>query len=501
MVNSCNSQKKVEVNKLHSDHSSKSHTEPDTPLPEIQLDDLPEALQSAARRAGWSTLMPVQSKAIPYVLEGRDLMVQSQTGSGKTGAFVLPILQRIDPTHPHCQALVMVPTRELARQVTEEAKLLSSESSVRTVPVYGGVSYGPQTEGIRKGAHLMVGTPGRILDHLMRGNLDLDQLKVLIFDEADKMMSMGFYPDMKQLKKYLPRQRSGFMFSATFPRSVRRLAGEFLKDPPLLSLSHESVHVSEVDHIYYVVPAMDKDRCLVRIIEVENPASAMIFCNTRATVNYVSEVLKRFGYDADQITADLHQGARERVLNKFRKGQLRFLVATDLAARGIDIVNMPFVFIYDFPEDQESYIHRAGRTGRAGAGGIAISLVDVKEELELKKTASHYDIEMQSRSFPSDEEVQSVVSERMTVLLESKLRTRDRLHQERMQRMIPLARSLGESEDELTVIAMLLDDHYQESLHAPPELPDEEQSKESSPSTAQHHRRKKYKRSQSRRSS
>lgn len=451
--------------------SEATHPPADQALPEITLPDLPASLQATVSRAGWKSLMPVQAKAIPYILAERDLMVQSRTGSGKTGAFILPILMRVDPGLARCQALVLVPTRELALQVSREAELLGEETGVRTVVVYGGVGYGSQIDGFRRGAHLVVGTPGRILDHLLKGSLSLDDVSVLVFDEADRMMSMGFYPDMEQIRRFLPRKRSGFMFSATYPASVRRLAGHFLRSPEFLSLSEGAVHVPQTRHAYYVAPSMDKDRVLVRVIEAENPSSAIIFCNTKAKVAYVSQVLQRFGYDADQLTSDLAQRARENVLQRLHKGNLRFLVATDVAARGIDVANLSHVFLYDFPEDQESYIHRAGRTGRAGAAGVAISLVDLMEKTELGRLAKRYSIEMEARETPTEEAIQTVVSERVVALLEATLRDRDRIRMERMRRFIPLAKSLGESDDELAIIAMLIDDYYQETLHAPPPEP------------------------------
>ncbi|HSR33885.1 MAG TPA: DEAD/DEAH box helicase [Anaerolineae bacterium] len=443
--------------------------------------DLPEPLRQAAARAGWPELMPVQSKAIPYLLAGRDLMVQSRTGSGKTGAFLLPILERIDSRRAACQALVLAPTRELARQVAEEAKLLGAGTGMRTAMVYGGVAYGPQLQAFRQGAHLVVGTPGRILDHLLKRNLSLKHLQVLVFDEADRMLSMGFYPDMKAIRQHLPSSRvHGCMFSATFPPHVMRLAGEFLDQPEFLSLSRDHVHVTNVDHVYYVVPRMDKDRSLVRIIEVENPPSALIFCNTKVRVNYVTSVLQRFGYDADEISSDLTQKAREKIMARTRQGTLRFLVATDVAARGIDLPELSHVIIYEPPEDPELYIHRAGRTGRAGAGGVAISLVDVMEQMTLSRIAKRYGIQMQEWPLPSDEDVETIVSERVTVLLEARLRDRDRLQSERMQRFEPLIHDLGQSEEGLSLLTMMLDDYYQQTLHAPPVQPSTAQPKSAS---------------------
>ncbi len=455
-------------------------------LPEITLDDLPDNLQQAARRLGWTELMPVQAKAIPYLREGRDIMVQSRTGSGKTGAFVFPILERIDPRRPYVQALVLVPTRELARQVYGEAAKMSEGTDVNTLAVYGGVPYGPQLAAMKKGAHLVVGTPGRILDHLMRGSMDLHDLRILIFDEADRMLSMGFYPDMKALEKYLPAVRDGFMFSATFPPLVISLSKQFLNNPEMMSLSSGAEHVVETEHVYYEASAMNKERALVRIIEVENPDSAIIFTNTKATAHFVVKVLQRFGYDADEFSADLTQSAREKVLGRIYKKNLRFLVATDVAARGIDIENLSHVILYDFPEDHESYIHRTGRTGRAGANGEAISIVDVLSKLELKAVAKRYGIEMIRRELPTDEDVQKVVTERVTALLEAKLRNLDSLVHERMGRMIPLAESLFGNEDEREIIAMLLDEYYQQTLHAVPEK-DEPEMRAAPPSSRQRH--------------
>ncbi|MCB0087864.1 MAG: DEAD/DEAH box helicase, partial [Caldilineaceae bacterium] len=333
----------------------------------------------------------------------------------------------------------------------------------------GGVGYGPQLEGLRKGAHLVIGTPGRILDHLLRRNLRLDDLQVLVFDEADRMLSMGFYPDMRELQRYLPaRNLNAYMFSATYPHSVLRLAHEFLDEPAFLNLSRDQVHVSEAEHVFYMTPVMKRDRSLIRLIEVENPDSAFIFCNTKNTVHYVTVVLQRFGYDADELSSDLNQKDRERVLERVRKGELRFLVATDVAARGIDIPELSHVFQYEPPEDPESYIHRAGRTARAGATGMAISLAEnISERLQLERIAKRYSFELEERTLPSEEDVASVVAERVTTLLEAKLRDRDNLKTERIRRFMPHVAELVESEEGQTLLAMLVDDFYQQSLHAP----------------------------------
>ena len=442
-------------------------------LPEASLADLPEKLRQGAIRAGWSELLPVQAKAIPYLFAQQDMMIQSRTGSGKTGSYLLPILEMVNPFQGTTQALVLAPTRELALQVATEAELLGSTTGVRSVAVYGGVGYGEQLAAFQAGAHLVVGTPGRVLDHLLRRTMTLEHLKFLIFDEADRMLSMGFYPDMRRVQSYLPERPdqgpdrlSSYMFSATYPPQVIRLANQFLHKPGFLNLSSDHIHVTEVEHNFYTVPGMDKDRSLIRIIEVENPPSALIFCNTKARVDYVTAVLQRFGYDADEWTSDLSQDAREKVLERVRRGTLRFLVATDVAARGIDLPELSHVIQYEPPEDPEAYIHRAGRTGRAGGSGTAISLVDAGERSGLLSIGKRFEINLQECPLPSNENVERIVSERIITLLEARLRNRDKLQSERMQRFLPLANSLSESEEGTNLLAMLLDDFYQETFHA-----------------------------------
>ena len=447
-------------------------TEPQDSLPPCSLANLPKVIQDAVRRAGWGELVPVQTRTIPYLRARRDLMVQARTGSGKTGAFILPVLERINIGKATCQVLILVPTRELAQQVTADARQMAGDSGVRIIDVYGGASYKPQIDAFKKGAHLVIGTPGRVLDHLIKRNLILDNLQVFIFDEADRMMSMGFFPDMLRIQSFLPgHQISAYMFSATFPPHVTRLAHQFLTDPAFLSLSRDHVHVEDTEHVYYLVPGMDKDRSLVRIIEVENPHQTIIFCNTKDRVYYVTMVLQRFGYNADQLSSDLPQTVRDKVLKRLRSGDLRFLVATDVAARGIDIPDLSHVIQYEPPDDVEAYIHRAGRTGRAGASGTAILLVSIKEKSQLDRVAAHYKIEFEERHLPQDGDVETLVSQRLTSQLEARLRNRDRLQIERMQRFMPLAGQLGEEEHGLELLAMLLDDTYHDWMHLPPELP------------------------------
>ena len=446
--------------------------EPENALPEVSLADLPQLLQTACAKAGWNSLMPVQSRALPYLLEGRDLMVQSRTGSGKTGTYLLPLMARLNPVMPAVQALILVPTRELAVQVEQEAKTLFKGSGFTVAAVYGGVGYGKQMEALRQGVSVVVGTPGRVLDHLLRRTLNLDHISALIFDEADRMLSIGFYPDMKEIQRYLPETSiHAMLFSATYPPHVLKLAGEFLTDPQMLSLSTTQIHVAEVQHLYCECKSMEKDRTLIKILEVENPASAIIFCNTKATVHFVTAVLQGFGFNADELSADLSQSRREDVLSRLRKGTIRFLVATDVAARGNDIPELSHVFLYEPPDDRESYIHRAGRTGRAGAAGVVISLVDIMEKMELQRIAKYFKVPLTQHMAPTDEEVAHAVGMRVTALLEARFRQLNGLERERMKRFEPLVQSIAEDPEQRHLLTLLLDDCYQKSLNPTAFLP------------------------------
>ena len=446
--------------------------EPENALPEVSLADLPQLLQTACAKAGWNNLMPVQSRALPDLLEGRDLMVQSRTGSGKTGTYLRPLMARLNPAMPAVQALILVPTRELAVQVEQEAKTLFKGSGFTVAAVYGGVGYGKQMDALRQGVSVVVGTPGRVLDHLLRRTLNLDHISALIFDEADRMLSIGFYPDMKEIQRYLPETSiHAMLFSATYPPHVLKLAGEFLTDPQMLSLSTTQIHVAEVQHLYCECKSMEKDRTLIKILEVENPASAIIFCNTKATVHFVTAVLQGFGFNADELSADLSQSRREDVLSRLRKGTIRFLVATDVAARGIDIPELSHVFLYEPPDDRESYIHRAGRTGRAGAAGVVISLVDIMEKMELQRIAKYFKVPLTQHMAPTDEEVAHAVGMRVTALLEARFRQLNGLERERMKRFEPLVQSIAEDPEQRHLLTLLLDDCYQKSLNPTAFLP------------------------------
>lgn len=432
---------------------------------DFQFSDLNEPLQRAVADLHWSVPTGVQQKVIHTFLQGHDVIVQSRTGSGKTGAFLLPLSQRLDPKRSGCVALILVPTRELANQVYQEFVKINLYTGLKAVPVYGGVGYKPQIDAFNEGCPVVIGTPGRVLDHLQQGNLKLNNLQVLIFDEADEMLSMGFYPDMKRVRQYVPQKRQSAMFSATISERIKSLANEFLYQPISIDVTDGQVHHQTMDHLYYVVDGMHKDRALMQIIELENPESAIIFCNTKRDVELLTTIFERFGYDADQLTGDLTQAKRDLVMGKVKAKQLRFLIATDIAARGIDISLLTHVFHYAVPDDHESYIHRSGRTGRAGASGISIALVTILEEMQLKAIAKAYTITMERRPTPTLEDVQSRVMQRLMVSLEQRLRELDRARRERMQRFIPMAKALVESDAEPELLAMLLDQAYWELMH------------------------------------
>ena len=391
------------------------------PSPNL-FDDLPDNLRAAVHALGWTVPMPVQEKVIPLMRGDRDLIVQAHTGSGKTGAFGIPLVESIDIDWPVTQALVMLPTRELANQVTEELSFLGGPCGVRCLAVYGGVGYGPQLEALEKGAHIVVGTPGRILDHLGNGRMDLGDVTQLVLDEADEMLSLGFWPDMREIHSYLPAKRHSHLFSATIPEKVRSLSRYFLNDSEFVSLSEGQLAPQQIEHFFYLVTAQEKEGILARILEIEDPESAIIFCNTKADVRYVTGFLQKRGFDADQISGDLAQAARQAAMNRIKGGTLRFLVATDVAARGIDISDLSHVISYATPDSPEVYVHRTGRTGRAGKSGVAISLVSGLDIGNFKHLQHVNKIKIEEREIPSEKVLLERIADRIRVKVEHEMR-------------------------------------------------------------------------------
>ncbi|HEX2570294.1 MAG TPA: DEAD/DEAH box helicase [Polyangia bacterium] len=370
-----------------------------------QMQLLPE-VRRAIEEMGYSEPMAVQSRTFRAVMAGKDLLVQSRTGSGKTAAFGIPFAQGlVDPNLPQVQALCLSPTRELALQIADECGKISKYRNLQIVPIYGGAPMGRQIEQLKAGGHIVAGTPGRVLDHLRRGTLQLDRLEVLVLDECDEMLSMGFAEDIQSIIERCPTDRQTLLFSATIPDEIERISRKYMRDPEKMALSADFVGVHEIKHAYYLVSGMHRARDLLRVLEVEKPDSAIVFCNTREETSLVAEHMRRAGLDAEAISSDLTQKDRERVMGRMRAGNLHYLVATDIAARGIDISDLSHVINYTFPESAEVYVHRTGRTGRAGKSGIAISLISPRELGNFYYLKLTYKIRPEERTLPSEEEL------------------------------------------------------------------------------------------------
>jgi ATP-dependent RNA helicase DeaD len=351
------------------------------PLPTFDALPLSPDVRKAVDALGWVHPTPVQRAVLEPAGRGKNLVVQARTGTGKTGAFGLPIVDTlVKKSLPKVQALVLTPTRELALQVARELEQLAQFRELKIVAIYGGAPMGRQIEALEQGAQIVSGTPGRVLDHIRRRTLDTSNVKIFVLDEADEMLSMGFAKELHAIAEALPKERQGLFFSATIPPDIERLAVAQLKDPEFITLSSDQVGALEIQHFVYMVRGgHDKRQALIRILEVEDPESAIVFCNTKDETERLAEQLKNAGYDAEWLNGDLEQRERERIMQKTREGKCRFLVATDVAARGIDISHLTHVINADFPEAAEQYVHRTGRTGRAGRTGTAISLVSPKD--------------------------------------------------------------------------------------------------------------------------
>ena len=464
------------------------------------FEGLSESLLRGIADLGWRDPMPVQAKVIPLMQTGKDLIVQAQTGSGKTGAFGIPLIETMNLEINATQALIMTPTRELASQVESEIAALGRHTGVRSLAVYGGVGYGPQLEGLQKGAHIVVGTPGRILDHLGSGRMNLDDLRVLIMDEADEMLSLGFWPDMRQIYEHLPAKRQSHLFSATIPEKVRSLSRYFLKDPEFVTLSEGQLAPQQIEHFFYLVTAQQKESTLARILELEDPESAIVFCNTKADVRFLTSYLGKRGFDADQISGDLTQQARQAAIDKIKSGKLRFLIATDVAARGIDISDLSHVISYATPESPEVYVHRTGRTGRAGKAGIAISLVSGLDIGNFQHLQNVNKIKIAERSIPSENDILTRIRERLMVKVEQEMRLIPdsivNFQVERLSRVVEELTTTTEGRRDLSAIcAAYLREHRPETgvtepKNAEAESPEASESGDERPSESRNGRRR-----------
>jgi len=371
-----------------------------------QLGLQPELVQ-AVEALGYAAPTPIQTAMIPVMLAGHDVIGQAQTGTGKTAAFALPILQRLHPGNEHVQSLVLAPTRELAVQVAKAMHDFGRPLGVRVLPVYGGEPYGRQISRLQKGVDVVVGTPGRLLDLLERGVLDLSQLASVVLDEADEMLSMGFIEDIEAILRATPAKRQTALFSATLAPEIRRLADRYLREPQSISIQREQVTVAAIEQRHYVVYEADKLAALTRLFEVEPITSALIFVRTRAGAGELAASLSARGFPAEALSGELEQEERERVMNRFRRNLIKVLVATDVAARGLDIDHISHVFNFDLPEDPEVYVHRIGRTGRAGKSGVALSLVTPNERWRIGRIEGFIRTAIRRAAMPTTEEIQA----------------------------------------------------------------------------------------------
>ena len=346
--------------------------------------NLREELVQAITGLGYSEPTPIQTAIIPIMLKGADVIGQAQTGTGKTAAFALPILQNFTPQR-HVQALILAPTRELALQVADSMSVYGKHLEVRVLAVYGGQPYGPQISRLNRGVDVVVGTPGRLLDLMERNALNLKHIRTLVLDEADEMLNMGFMEDVEKILAETPPERQTALFSATLPPRIRSLANRFMRDPQPVTIKRDTLTLASTEQRYYLVHESDKTNALTRLFEIEPIKSALIFARTRAETSSLANELVVRGIPAEAIHGDLDQRAREAVLSRFRSNQLKVLVATDVAARGLDIEDISHVFNYHLPDDAEVYVHRIGRTGRAGKTGVAITLISPREKRRLRE--------------------------------------------------------------------------------------------------------------------
>lgn len=417
--------------------------------------ELPEDIREGLRQMGYKAPTPVQRQCFGPGMAGKDMVVQSKTGSGKTTAFCLPTAVKLERGLNRPQALMLCPTRELALQVAQEAARLLAPKGLEVVAIYGGSSFEKQIAALERGAALVVGTPGRIIDQIKRGNLKLGGVKTMVLDEADEMLSMGFWEDVTWILQRLPEGRQTYLFSATMPEAIERAARQFLKDPVRINISADEYSVDGIEQRYYMVQEdIPKPRNFLWILEVERPRSAIVFANTRGESETLCHTLRRFGFGAEVLNGDLAQNERERVMRKVKSGELSIMVATDIASRGIDIADLSHVFNYDLPDDAEIYVHRVGRTGRIGKKGVAVSLVRGRYEATLKTLKTKFNMPMAASVLPPEREIIKMQADRISAQL------RDDASAVEFGQYRPVAEEILKSPDAQELMAFLLRNYY-----------------------------------------
>lgn len=368
----------------------------------------------AVKELGFEHMTPIQEQAIPLFMTGRDIIGQAQTGTGKTAAFGIPILQKIDPTVRSLQALILCPTRELAMQAADELrKFARYMDSIKVLPVYGGQEIYKQIKNLKTGVQIVVGTPGRVMDHMRRHTLKFDQVHTVVLDEADEMLNMGFREDIETILKEMPGERQTGLFSATMPKPILDITKTYQKDAAYIKMTPKEVTIPLIKQAYYQVRKQDKEEVLCRLIDYYDPKRALIFCNTKRMVDELTEHLKGRGYEVEGLHGDLTQGQRDTVMNLFRGGKTNILIATDVAARGIDVSDVEAVFNFDVPEDIEYYVHRIGRTGRAGKTGRSFTLVVGREAYKIRDIERICHTKIKERKIPNAADITARKSEKI----------------------------------------------------------------------------------------
>ncbi|MEY8391016.1 DEAD/DEAH box helicase [Lachnospiraceae bacterium] len=382
----------------------------------VRFDELnlyPKILKGI-REMGFEEATPIQGKAIPVVMEGVDVIGQAQTGTGKTAAFGIPLLMKADPHNKKTQSIVLCPTRELAIQVAEEIRNLAKYMhGIKILPVYGGQDIVKQIRSLKGGAQIIIGTPGRVMDHLRRKTIRCDYVNTIVLDEADEMLNMGFREDIETVLEYIPQERQTVLFSATMPKPILDITRKYQKDAVTIKVVKKELTVPNIEQYYYDVKRKDKVEVLSRLLDVYDPKLSLVFCNTKRMVDELSSALQGRGYFAEGLHGDMKQAQRDRVMNKFRNGKAEILVATDVAARGIDVDDVEAVFNFDLPQDDEYYVHRIGRTGRAGRTGRSFTFVKGKEVYKLKDIQRYCKTKILAQKIPSMEDVAQVKLEKI----------------------------------------------------------------------------------------
>lgn len=368
-----------------------------------------EEIRKAVKDMGFEETTPIQALAIPLVLEGKDVVGQAQTGTGKTAAFGIPAIDMVDPQRNETQALILCPTRELAVQVSEElAKIARYKRGVRTLPIFGGQPIERQIKGLKKGVQIVIGTPGRVMDHMRRRTLKLDNLKMMILDEADEMLNMGFREDIETILESVSSERQTLLFSATMPKPIMDIIHKYQTDPKIVKVVHKELTTPNVNQVYLEVKQKDKLEVLTRLIDMYSPKLSLVFCNTKKKVDEVTDLLQSRGYASDKIHGDMKQSLRINVMNKFKRGDIEVLIATDVAARGLDIDDVESVFNFDMPTHEEYYVHRIGRTGRAGRAGSAFTFVTGRDFYLLRNVMKYTKKKIKKHPIPTISDIETI---------------------------------------------------------------------------------------------